>query len=109
MTRSASESNSSAALRSRLRCDREEPVRHRGVQIVMKRAIPRPRESAAGNSGCQRVNICATIDQQLCNVEMPEMQRSPAIFRQCIHIGTAVHHAPGAVLRQHVHRERVME
>jgi hypothetical protein len=44
------------------------------------------------------VNICATIDQQLRDVEVPfrgrEMQRSPAIFFLCIHIGAAVYQEP---------------
>src|ERR1700733_7596578 len=44
------------------------------------------------------VNICATIDQQLYDVEVPNggrgMQRSPAIFFLCIYIGTAVYQEP---------------
>jgi hypothetical protein len=44
------------------------------------------------------VNICATIDEQLRNVEVPfmgrEMQRRPAILFLCIHIGAAVYQEP---------------
>ena len=44
------------------------------------------------------VNICTVIDQQLCGIEEPfmerEMQRSPVIFFLCIYISAAVYQEP---------------
>jgi hypothetical protein len=62
--------------------------------------LPKPRCQAQGSLllVVPAVNICTVIDQQLCGVEVPnvgrEMQRSPAIFSLCIHIGAAVYQEP---------------
>src|ERR1700755_2696960 len=62
--------------------------------------VPIPRSHSQGSLpfDIPAVNICATIDQQLRDVEVPsigrEMQRSPATFFLCIHIGAAVYQEP---------------
>src|SRR6266852_4814073 len=59
--------------------------------------VPKPRCHGQGSLlfVTPTVNICATIDQQLRDVEVPiigrKMQRSPAIFCLCIHIAAAVY------------------